>query len=65
MSSDAIASKEQSAQVLNVLKGRQFHTFGSWRDLIDEAKLDARTEDIVALCSWLDFIIPTHVKIKQ
>jgi len=54
--------QEETDAFLKVLQGHQLHTFEDWREVAEQAKLDAASEEVKALCTWLDSVLPTRVQ---
>lgn len=62
VSADTAATHEGAAVLTARLKGCQFYDFGSWADVLNRSNFKASSEDIAALCAWLDNILPTRVQ---
>jgi len=63
MTADSTTSHEEDDDDSHdFLKGRQLHHFQKWKDIIEEAGLDASTEGTAAICSWLDSVLPTRIQ---
>jgi len=44
------------------VKGHQLHHLQNWKDIIEEAGLNASAKEQAALCSWLDSVLPTRIQ---